>query len=134
MYLSSEKCKNAYFLDGKLTMTINQRLFEIMTQKNIKAVDLAKKLNINKTVVSAWKNRGTNPPIEYTVQICELLEISIEYYITGKEKQNLLFEEQSLLDAYHQADISIQIAVRKLLDVPEQDSRSSAYEIGREII
>ena len=99
-------------------MTVNERMFELMLRKNIKMVDLAKYLSVNKTVISAWKNRGTNPPIEYVVQICELLEVSIEYLITGKEK-NLTLEEQNILDAYKNAAPGIQQATRKLLDLPE---------------
>ena len=33
-------------------MTINERMFEIMEQKNIKMIELAKNLNIKKSV---WK-------------------------------------------------------------------------------
>ena len=39
-------------------MTVNERMFELMLRKNIKMVDLAKYLSVNKTVISAWKNRG----------------------------------------------------------------------------
>lgn len=52
-------------------MTINERLFNEMKEKKLKSTDLANILNINKTVISAWKSRGTNPPSEYIVQICE---------------------------------------------------------------
>ena len=99
-------------------MTVNERMFELMLRKNIRMADLAKYLSVNKTVISAWKSRGTNPPIEYVVQICELLDVSIEYFITGKEK-GLALEEQNLLDAYRNAAPGIQQATRKLLDLPE---------------
>lgn len=121
------------FLKGT-NMTINQRLFEVMATKNIKASDLAKELDINKSVISAWKNRGTNPPIEYTVQICKLLDISIEYLITGKDGETLSLEEQKLLEAYRSAPPGMQEAARKLLDVPELETGSSIYSDGEEAI
>lgn len=100
-------------------MTINERMFSVMEQRNVKMADLARVLDINKTVVSAWKKRGTNPPIEFTVQICELLDISIEYYITGKKKVDLTLEEQQILESYRHADPGIKQATRKLLDISE---------------
>ncbi|WP_125141657.1 helix-turn-helix domain-containing protein [Clostridium transplantifaecale] len=112
-------------------MDINKRMFEQMEQKNIKMSDLAKHLNINKTVVSSWKNRGTNPPAEYIVQICELLNMSIEFLITGKEYQGWSREEQNLIDAYRKATPAMQEAARKILDVGEpEEERSSGFRTG----
>ena len=111
-------------------MTISERMFAIMQAKNIKLADLARHLNINKTVVSAWKNRNSNPAVEYTVQICELLGISIEFYITGKEINNISPEEQKILEAYRNALPAIQMATKKLLDVqePEQNQKEPEQE------
>lgn len=113
-------------------MTINQRLFDTMTSKNIKSSDLAKKLNINKSIISAWKNRGTNPPMEYAVQICELLDISINFLITGKDEDNISLEEQKLINAYRLADSGMKAAARKLLDVPELETESLTSSVGKE--
>lgn len=83
-------------------MSINERFFKTLEEKGIKASEIAKSLNVNNSIISAWKTRGTNPPIEYTVQICKLLGISIEYYITGKDSNELSDEEQELLNFYRQ--------------------------------
>lgn len=112
-------------------MTINERLFETMNKKNIKMAELARCLDVNKTVISAWKSRGTNPPIEFTVQICKLLNISIEYYITGKEGQDLSQEEENLLKAYRLAEPAIQTATKKLLDIPEPKLKSETSSTSR---
>lgn len=66
-------------------MTINERLFTLMKEKGIKAVDIAQKLNVNKTVISSWKSRKISPPTDYLVQICELLEVSLQYLLTGED-------------------------------------------------
>lgn len=83
-------------------MEINNRLFTLLEQKKITKADLARHLGINKTVVSSWSSRGTNPPIEFTVQICELLGVSIEYYITGKNEvtNKITSEEKEMLDLF----------------------------------
>lgn len=81
-------------------MTINERMFKTMSEKGIKSIDIANHLNITKSVLSNWKNRGTNPPAEYIVPICELLGISIEYLLTGTEKNNLTENEKELLESF----------------------------------
>lgn len=78
-------------------MTINKRMFEIMEIKQIKPINLANTLGISKSVVSTWKSRGTNPPIEYTERICELLGVTIEYFITGKEENKTYTDEEKEL-------------------------------------
>lgn len=109
-------------------MDINKRIFEQMEQKNIRMTDLARHLNINKTVVSSWKNRGTNPPAEYIVQICELLNISIEYLLMGAENKKYNQEEQNLIEAYRKAPETMKEAACKLLDVkkPELERLSTS--------
>lgn len=64
-------------------MTINERLFSIMEQKNIKQIDLATALNINKSTIATWKSKKINPPTKYLPTICNLLNVSIEYLTTG---------------------------------------------------
>lgn len=111
-------------------MTINDRMFTLMKTRNIKATEMANHLNINKTVISAWKNRGTNPPAEYIVQICELLKVSTKYLLTGKEDEELTQTEQQILNAYRNAQPGIQDAVNKLLDVEIEQERSLNSRTG----
>lgn len=85
-------------------MTINERMFKLMEEKHIKPSNLANVLEISKSVVSTWKSRGTNPPIEYVERICELLEVNIEYFITGKRGN----------DTYTEAEKKMLINYRKL--------------------
>lgn len=66
-------------------MTISQRIFSIMEQKNIKPSFIADSLGINRSVVSAWKNRNSSPPAELIMQICKLLGVSVEFLLTGTE-------------------------------------------------
>ena len=84
-------------------MEIIERIFMILKEKNIKSVEISKKLGINQSVISTWKSRKKNPPAEYLIQICEVLNVSIEYLLTGKEiiNENMLtLEEQELLNKY----------------------------------
>lgn len=83
-------------------MTITQRMFEEMNRKGLKAADLARFLDVNKTVISAWKKRDNAPSSEYLVQICEFLKISPSYLLTGAEDPNsgLTDTEQELIQMF----------------------------------
>lgn len=80
-------------------MTIAENMFHIMEKKNIKAVQLAKKLNISNSVISSWKSRNTNPPSEYLIQICELLDVNI-YQLLNSDIDTYADDEQMLLNFF----------------------------------
>ena len=116
-------------------MTICERIFELINKKSLKTADLAKKLDIQQSVLSNWKKRNTNPPMEYAPVICEFLGITIEELITGKSEDAMTLEEKQLLEAYRNAAPGIQQATRKLLDLPETadqkaESKLSQSKIG----
>ncbi len=115
-------------------MTIIERICKIIEQKNLKTADLAKKLGIRHSVITNWKKRNTNPPMEYTLHICEFLDISVEELITGETEKDLTPEEKQLLAAYRAADPGMRAAARKLLDAPPVSSKSSISELGNEAI
>lgn len=94
-------------------MTVNERIFNLMEQENIKNADLAKHLNVKNNVITNWKTRGTEPPIKYLVPICELLNVTIYELLEIEDKNDIQA-------AYEKADPAIQEAVRKLLDVKEK--------------
>lgn len=92
-------------------MEICTRIFEIMDRKKLKMTFLADLLGVSKSVVSTWKSRNTNPPVEYMVQICEFLGITYSFYLTGKESEavvqlqtNLNADESELLNNYRRLD------------------------------
>ncbi len=115
-------------------MTICERMFEIIDEKSLKTADLAKKLNIKQSVISNWKKRNTNPPIEYILVICEFLDISVEKLITGENGTTISLEEQKLLNAYRIADSGMKAAARKLLDVQDPEAKSSICVPGKEAV
>lgn len=108
-------------------MTINERMFEIMAQKNIKDIELARCIDKSKSVISSWRIRGANPPADCIVQICELLKISPYYLLTGEEAPDLPEEEQELLKAFRSANETTQDNIRMILRLPEKE-RSSNLE------
>lgn len=95
-------------------MTINEKIFTEIKEKSLKKADLARLLQVNTSVVATWEKRGTNPPAEYLIRICEFLNISI-YELLGIENGNKIQE------AYDAADPGTQAAIRKLLDIKDQE-------------
>lgn len=115
-------------------MTINETMFTLMDKKNIKYIDLANHLNVNKTVVSNWKSRGNNPPADYIVPICELLNISV-YELLGAEEKKLTDQEQLLLEQFRKcSDGNKQILLTAASGLSNQERKeeinSSALKIG----
>ena len=105
-------------------MTINEKIFTEIREKSLKKADLARLLQVNTSVIATWEKRGTNPPAEYLVRICEFLNITI-YVLLGVENEN------KIQKAYDEADAGTQAAIRKLLDIHEdQDKISYTSKIG----
>lgn len=67
-------------------MLIIDRIVETLKEKGLTQADICKYLNIKSNVFTTWKTRKTDPPTKYLVQICDFLNISLEYLLTGEEK------------------------------------------------
>ena len=70
---------------GEAALSIIERIMYMIDKKGLKATDLANVLHINPSVISTWKTRGKNPPAEYIVCICEFLNVSLQWLLTGEE-------------------------------------------------
>ena len=57
-----------------------------MEQKGKRPADLCKILDIGTSVTTGWKTRGTDPPAKYIIPICQFLNVSVEYLLTGSDK------------------------------------------------
>lgn len=112
---STEIFANANINEGS-KMTINEKIFTEIKEKSLKKADLARLLQVNTSVIATWEKRGINPPAEYLVRIYEFLNISI-YELLGIKNENKIQE------AYDAADSGTQAAVKKLLDVKEQEEK-----------
>lgn len=109
-------------------MTICERIFSIIDNKGLKTVDLARKLDIKQSVISNWRKRNTNPPMEYSLVICEFLGISIEELITGIPGNTITEEERELIEAYRRAGTTAKTAIManaKIL-APKQETSSTS--------
>ena len=62
-------------------MTISQRIFKTMEQKNLKQSDLANYIGVANSSVSDWKKKGSTPSADKIVKISEFLNVSVDYLL-----------------------------------------------------
>ena len=95
-------------------MSISERMFELLEEKNKKSVDLAAILDVGTGQISTWKKRNTDPPSKYISKICEFLDVSYEYLLTGKETctNSISTEDTEWLSLIHQLPTETQLEFR----------------------
>ena len=64
-------------------MTISERLFAIMKEKNVSMPDLSRMTGISRHTIFDWQRRGTNPGADKIMIICEALQITPEGLLMG---------------------------------------------------
>lgn len=96
---------------------------------NIKKLEI--ELNFGNGTIRRWNDNS--PSCEKIEKVANYLNVSIDWLITGKENYELNIEEQKLLEAYQRADAGTQKSVRKLLDIPEDKSKSSESRNGKAV-
>lgn len=67
-------------------MEIIDRILLLLKEKNKTQADLCEHLNVNPSVFSTWKKRGTIPPSKYIIRICEYLGVSFTYLMYGENE------------------------------------------------
>ena len=65
-------------------MTISERLFSIMEEKNISMPELSRRTNISRHTIFDWQRRDTNPGADKIMIICAALKITPEELLIGK--------------------------------------------------
>lgn len=65
-------------------MSISERIFKILEDKNISQNAFAKQVGLASSTVSDWKTKKTNPSADKIMDICVVLEVTPEQLLTGK--------------------------------------------------
>lgn len=82
-------------------MNISQKIQDELKKHNFTQKELSTHLNIATSTINNWIKLNRSIPAEYIIPICEFLDITPYYLLTGKEKEE--FEnipEQELLESY----------------------------------
>lgn len=74
----------------------------LLQEKGLKAADVTRATGIKSPVFSEWKKGKSRPNTEKLIKIAEFLGVSVEYLMTGKEKEE---KKEATLTAKDQRDI-----------------------------
>ncbi len=66
-------------------MTIRDRIFTKISELGLTQKEFAKKTGIPETTVSDWKKKKTNPTAEKILIICQILNVTPEWLLSGVE-------------------------------------------------
>ena len=66
-------------------MTIRDRIFQKLTEREMTQKEFAKRTGIPETTVSDWKKKKTNPTAEKILIICKVLDVTPEWLLSGVE-------------------------------------------------
>lgn len=83
-----------------VVMRIDSRLKE----RNLKRKALADACGFNVSNVTRWDKQGFLPQSDTAYYIAQELGVSVEWLLTGKEREGLTDEERRLLDGWRQLD------------------------------
>ncbi len=97
-----------------------------LTQKEISA-----KLGISEDSMVRYLKGTSQFKLDMLIRLSEILQISLIELLTDEVFTNLSVEEEELLEAYQRADAGTQKIVRKILDIPEDRSKSSESLNGK---
>lgn len=64
-------------------MTISERIFERLEQLDMTQKELSKRTGIKETAISEWRKKKTNPSSEKIMPICEALNVTPEWLLSG---------------------------------------------------
>ena len=71
-----------------------ERMFDLLQAKALSVQSLCDNIGVSSSVVANWKARNEYPPSKYIQSICEFLEVSSDYLLTGKDISPKLTENE----------------------------------------
>lgn len=73
-----------------------ERLERLIKEKKLTQIAVADSVGIRRPTISDWKKNGSYPTADVAVKIAKLLNVSVEYLVTG-EDTNPLAQENAML-------------------------------------
>ena len=75
-------------------MTFSERLANARKENGFTQSDVAEKLKVSFQAVSLWERGETTPEIDKLVDIASLYQVSLDWLLTGKVEERVLFDFQ----------------------------------------
>lgn len=91
-----------------MTYDFGLRLRELRLKKKLTQAQVAKRLNISKSIISGYENNTKTPSLEILTQLCVLYDVSSDY-VLGLDNRKMMF-----IDGLTQQQLNIlQVLVRE---------------------
>ena len=114
-------------------MTFSERLANARKEKGFTQSDVAERLNVSFQAVSLWERGETTPEIDKLVDIASLYQVSLDWLLTGKVEERVLFDFQdSLSDRLFNED-RMYTYVKTYASVKELYQTSKVLPYAREL-
>lgn len=101
-------------------MDFVERIDEKLKAKNLKRIALCEYLELTHSALTDWKKRGTIPAADICLKIAEYLGTTVEYLVTGKEKESgsaaLTAEEEEVLNVWEDLNDFQKNTIKTLLE------------------
>lgn len=106
-----------------------KRFSDILEKSGISNTKLTELAEISKNNIGNYKN-GQIPNATTLYKLSQILGVSMEYMIAGKEAEDLTPEEQQLIDLYRQADERGKRSIMRLAQDEARELESSTSGTG----
>lgn len=94
-------------------MSIIERIINTLNEQALTQNGLCNYIHVQTSTFSNWKNRNTDPPAKYILPICEYLNVSSHYLLTGTEQfQSISDEDAEWLNLIHQLPLEGRIELK----------------------
>lgn len=111
-------------------MPFGNRLKEARLMNGMTQEELAHAVHVTKGAIGNYESEVSSPKEPILINLMKVLGVDANYLFQDlvdlRPAPPLSGEEQRIIFAYRAADPSIQVAVRKLLDIPEKNAISNA--------
>ncbi|MBN1951786.1 MAG: helix-turn-helix transcriptional regulator [Bacteroidales bacterium] len=98
---------------------LGKRIQELRKQNRLSQVELAGKINVSKSQMIRYENKGVQPPADILNKIAEILNTSVDYLINGNSDEKALatLKDAELLKRFKEIENLPEREQSVLLDV-----------------
>lgn len=102
-------------------MSFVERIRQSAEKKGLKLANIEKELGFGNGTIRKWDNNS--PSCEKALKVANLLNVSVEWLITGKQNIDLSKEDKELLNAYHTANTEAKEIVKFTLEISRKTNK-----------
>lgn len=95
-----------------------QNFVELLEKNNVKTIEVAKATNIPPSTFTDWKKGKSSPKQDKLQKIAEFFGVSMEYLMTGKERDTEFSDENAHLVAKLRRETKTSDVINKLMELP----------------